>query len=146
MASRKRYRSKPPVTFNSPALIKELCKIACAGTRWFECISSSVRSDFAETKCIWLYRGLAPEDLSAPCVVVSYPRVDGKVRVYNLDGGGFSWVSSSKLTKTRRVRMAEERDYEWNAIYDHDDRPESEDIASMIDWYVLEGESWKERV
>jgi len=139
MASRKRYRSKPPVTFNSPALIKELCKIACAGTRWFECISFSVRLEFAEKKCTWLYRGLAPEDLSATCVVVSYPRTDGKVQVYNLDGGEFSWVPANKLTRTRRVRKSEPRDYEWNALFEHPDYAEIEDIAYSTGWDEMVG-------
>lgn len=137
MASHKRWRSKPPVTFNSPALIKELCKIATSRGRWFELISFSVRLEFAEKKCTWLYRGLAPEDLSATCVVVSYPRTDGKVQVYNMDGGEFSWVPASKLTRTRRVRTTEARDYEWNALYEHPDYAEIEDIAYMIDWDAM---------
>jgi hypothetical protein len=132
-----RYRKSTPVTFNSKKLVDTLLQIATDGNRWFENVSFSVRAEFAEEKCVWLYKGLAPEDLQAACVVVSYPRVNGKVRVYNLDGGSFSWVPVKKLTKSRRIRHAEERDYEWNAIAMHDDRPESEDISSMIDWHEV---------
>lgn len=125
-------------SFDSQDLIDELVKQATTGTRWFDTVSPGVREEFAYDKCTWIYRGLAPEDLSASCVVVSYPRPDGKVRVYNMDGGSFSWVPVSKLTRTRRVRRAEERDYEYSSIVMHDDRPESEDITMQIDWANLD--------
>jgi hypothetical protein len=100
-------------------------------THWFERVTEGARRAFAQEHCnvILSCEGQA-------CVIVSYPRHDGTVLVYDMDGGRFFRVP---LTEARvgghfesACRTAEEADFEWSAISSHDVTDEAHDISCML--------------
>ena len=70
-------------------------------------------------------------------IVVSYPRPDGTVKVYDLDSGEFYWVELKQFTRTRVSGRNEQNNYGFSAVMTDDCRCESEDIEDMIGWESL---------
>lgn len=130
-------RSHKPVDFNSPVLTTILVKEAYkASPRWFEHVSYKFRDNFA------LKYGTKTWNVSPTgnpvSIVVSYPRQDGTVRIYDLDSGEFYWVKLTMFTKSRVYGRAREEMYNYSGVLMDDYRCESEDIEMNIDWESLQ--------
>ena len=136
MATTKRRSSKSPIGFDSPILVETLARIAYEKYhRWFDHVSSSVLEDFA-LKYATKTWNVSPTG-NDRAIVVSYPRADGLVKMYDLDAGQMFWVPVRKLTKNKISGRARERDYECNDVASDDLRCESEDITMSVDWESL---------
>jgi hypothetical protein len=136
MATTKRYRSKPPTNFDSPLLVNKVLNAGYAACRrWFENVSGSVLEDFA-LKYGTKHWNVSPTG-NDRAIVVSYPRANGDVRMYDLDSGDMFWTKVTRLTKNRISGRASERDYEYETVVMDSFRCESEDIQMNIDWESL---------
>lgn len=131
----RRSRRMPykPILFNSVELHDKMLEHAYKHQpRWFDDVSYTERENFALKYATKLWH-VSPTG-NPTSVVVSYPRRDGKVRMFDLDSGDFFWVKLKLLTRTKVSGKNTERNYEWNAVLGDDYRCESEDIQYMIDW------------
>ena len=98
---------------------------------WFEDVSEDVRRAFVKEHCTSVYSW----DGQA-CVVISYPRRDGRVAVYDMDGARIVWAP----LKVCRVgglfesvyRCAEPDDFAWNAISESLLSDEAYDISELL--------------
>lgn len=106
-----------------------------ARPRWFEKVSGEFIENFA------LAYGTKTWNVSPTgnphSIVVSFPRHDGRVKMFDIDAGEFFWTKVSKLTRSRVSGRASERMYEYDQVQMDDLRCESEEITMEIDWESL---------
>lgn len=145
MASTLRRTNKKPITFESKELHDYLLRRAydVHDHRWFELVSDSEREEFV-LKYATKTWNVSPTG-NPTSIVVSYPRPDKTVKVYDIDAGEFFWVKLSKLTKSRITGRSTESMYWYGPVVMDDQRCESEDICDFIDWSSLEADEKKKR-
>ena len=73
---------------------------------WFESVSESAREKFAKTHCASTFSWEGQT-----CVVISYPRKNGAVAFYDMDGGEIHWMLLESLSRSERGRTTEEEDF-----------------------------------
>lgn len=97
--------------------------------RWFDSVPAKMRKEFVQEYCTKIF-----ELEGQACVVVTYPREEGYVVCYDLDGGGFVRTTTGAIKKARKIRTTEQSDFTSSAIMQSDRyRCEAEDIEYTID-------------
>lgn len=128
---------RPRINFNSTALHASMLEHAYKSQpRWFDLVAYAFREEFA-LKYATKTWNVSPTG-NPVSIVVSYPRPNGKVRIYDLDSGEFYWVKLTLFTKTRISGRAKSSHYEVNDVMMDDQRPESEDIQDQVNWEYIE--------
>jgi hypothetical protein len=136
--------NKKIVQFNSPELASKMLERAYKeDARWFDFVAESERENFALKYGTKLWN-VSPTGNSA-AIVISYPRPNGLVKIFDLDCGETFWVKLSKLTTTRVSGRNTERNYEWSGVCGDDLRCESEDMEMLIDWGAIEEKFTKKK-
>lgn len=136
MATNRKRKAKP-ILFNSPELHAEMLRKAYKDQpRWFDSVSYKQREDFA-LKYATKTWDVSPNG-NPTSIVISYPRPDGTVRIYDLDSGEKYWVKLSKFTNAKVSGRANERMFDYSGVVMDDYRCESEDMTMNIDWESLE--------
>ncbi len=128
-------------TFRAPAPLWH------ADMHWYQEVPSSQRERFARRFCA---RTFITENGNTG-VVCSYPRLvkvnqdsirtrSGTkrvkkvvVRVYDLDGAGFHWMTLEEVSMATKGRTTEERDFQRNAILESLYCDEAADIANRLE-------------
>jgi hypothetical protein len=129
-------KARKQIDFNSQELANKMMEEAYKVLpRWFDNVSEGVLDDFAMKYATKRWNVSPTGNPSA--IVVSYPRPNGKVKVYDLDSGDMFWVKLSLFTQARVSGRAEEQDYEYSSVVMDDQRCESEDMTLRIDWESL---------
>lgn len=127
--------------FNAPATLAALATEACnLNPRWFEVIYTDDRLEFSLRYATKTWN-VSPTG-NACSIVVSYPRPNGKVRMYDIDSGEFFWVSLKTLTQKRVSGRNVENHYHYNALLLDKCFPETDDIVNNVDWHSLD--RWNE--
>lgn len=100
-----------------------------SNSHWFEEFPEAARKTFVEVHCRNV-RG----HLGQACVIISYPREDSTVAVYDMDAGQIFWLEIDELDEyfDEILRSTEEADYEWNAISGTMFTDESHDISALL--------------
>lgn len=127
---------RKPIDFYSNDLTASLVEEGYkAKPRWFDKVSGEFIEHFA------LAYGTKTWNVSPTgndkAIVVSFPRHDGRVKMFDIDAGHFFWTKVGKLTRSRVSGRAKEWMYEANDVVMDDQRCESEEITSNIDWESL---------
>jgi hypothetical protein len=96
--------------------------------QWYEQAPAALRDDFAVKYCsnVLTLHGQT-------CVVISYPRQNGRVALYDMDGGVILWCDLEALSELTVGRKTEESDFYWSEILDSCLCDEASDI-----WFRLE--------
>jgi hypothetical protein len=83
--------------------------------RWYDWFSYETRAAYAKEHCskTYIYHGQT-------VVIISYPRYNGNVAFYDMDGGRILWAPLKDCVVGKLFeeegRAAEEQDFQWSAI------------------------------
>ena len=128
--------NRKPIDFYSNTLANSLLEEGYkAKPRWFDKVSGEFIENFSLTFGTKTWN-VSPTG-NPHSIVVSFPRQDGRVRMFDIDAGEFFWTKVGKLTRSRISGRASERMYEYDQVVMDDLRCESEEIAQNIDWESL---------
>jgi hypothetical protein len=129
-------KKAPRTDFSSKHLVDHLVRKGYeADARWFEHVAYKFREEFAMKYATKTWN-VCPNG-NPTAIVISYPRHDGTVRVFDLDSAEVYWVPLSKFTQKRISGRNHNRNYECSGVVLDDFRSESEDIQDHIDWESL---------
>ena len=98
--------------------------------QWFERTDEDARLAYAKEYAskVFAYGGQA-------CVVISYPRHNDRVAIYDMDSGRVMWTSLDlvkKMIASETYRDSESNDFEWSAINDSLVSDEAHDMGFLL--------------
>lgn len=102
---------------------------------WFQQVSFGTREDFCLQYASKRWNVCPNGNPSS--IVVSYPRPDGRIRMYDIDSGELFWVLQRELTPGKVTGRACQEDYGYNAVMMDYTVCESEDIRDIIRWDLV---------